>query len=646
MHHSYYQQLALRPLDQDGIDEMLAEWLGSDRSLAGLGQRLAARTGGNPFFLEEVVQALIESGRLEGARGNYRLVVDLDEIEIPATVQNVLAARIDRLAESAKQVLQAAAVIGKEFAESLLERVAGLPKPELAEALRTLVQAEFLYEQALYPELEYAFKHPLTQEVAAATQLRERRRRVHAAVARALEEHCADALDEKAALLAHHWEEAGDALDEKAALLAHHWEEAGDALEAARWYQRSAQWIGMNDPAQSLHHARRIRDLLSDAPDSPEIFELRVGALGVIALHGTRLGLEEGELDGIVEEGNALLSRGGDPGALLVFLVRTGWAFGLQGRTRDAVEISERAMSRIDQSDDAELRALARFALAMMLAYAESVDRSLAVFDEAVDAIGGLGAAEAYPLYPLILSARGWTLACTGRHDEAERALDRAIELAAERGDIVARGVAHGFFAALERWRGTPQSAVAQARQSLEVAEQVASPTGLRQACYQLGHAHYANGQLEEARAALERGLATGRGRYFAAALLSSLAETCAGLGDHGRARETAMEAIAVARATGQPEIAAQLALARALRSAEGLASEQGISSALDRALELAEETGARVYQPRVHEERAELARLRGDDATHQRELREAHRLYTEMGAAGHAERLARELGL
>ncbi len=104
------------------------------------------------------------------------------------------------------------------------------------------------------------------------------------------------------------------------------------------------------------------------------------------------------------------------------------------------------------------------------------------------------------------------------------------------------------------------------------------------------------------------------------------------------------MEAIAVARATGQPEIPAQLALARALRSAEGLASERAIGSALDRVLELIGESGARVYQPRVHEERAELARLRSDEPTRQRELREAHRLYTEMGATGHAERLAKEL--
>jgi hypothetical protein len=126
--------------------------------------------------------------------------------------------------------------------------------------------------------------------------------------------------------------------------------------------------------------------------------------------------------------------------------------------------------------------------------------------------------------------------------------------------------------------------------------------------------------------------------------LLSALAETLAQLGEPDRSRETAQEAIAVAEATGQSEISPQIALARALRLADGLESEAPIAAALGRAEELIEEFGARVYRPQVCEERAESARLRGDKAGIARELREAHRLYTEMGATGHAERVAREL--
>ena len=161
-----------------------------------------ARTKGNPFFIEQVVQTLIESGHLTGARGAYRVTTPVEVLQVPPTVQAVLAAGIDRLAEREKQVLQTAAVIGKTFGETLLPRVLGslaaVEETALGQALSTLIASEFLFEAALYPEVEYSFKHPLTQEVAARSQLRQRRVRVHAAVAQALEE-AGGNLEERAA---------------------------------------------------------------------------------------------------------------------------------------------------------------------------------------------------------------------------------------------------------------------------------------------------------------------------------------------------------------------------------------------------------------------------------------------------------------
>ena len=327
-HRSYFEQLALRPLAPEGIEEMLAEWLGNDSSLIGVAERLAARTAGNPFFVEEVVLALIEAGRLTGERGRYQLVGNSDEIEIPVSVHDVLAARIDRLGERDKQLLQSAAVIGGEFPESLLARVVELPAAELADALRALVQAEFLYQRALYPELEYAFKHPLTQEVAATTQLRERRQRTHESVALALEAHCADALDENAARIAQHWEEAGE------------------LLEAARWYNRAGHWIGFGAPSQTLSLARRVRELLAGGPDSPEVLGLRLEALGWIAVHATRLGHGEDELDAIAEEGGALLSRvSGQPDLEMSYRMSIGMAYHLEGRVADAIAHGEETLA-------------------------------------------------------------------------------------------------------------------------------------------------------------------------------------------------------------------------------------------------------------------------------------------------------------
>jgi class 3 adenylate cyclase/tetratricopeptide (TPR) repeat protein len=625
-HRSYFQQLALRPLDRSGIDEMLREWLGSDPSLRAVRERIAERTAGNPFFIEEVVRALIESGRLEGARGHYRAVADPEEIEIPATVQNVLAARIDRLGGREKQVLQTAAVIGDEFPEPLVERVAGLPRVELSDALRSLLQAEFLWERALYPELEYAFKHPLTQEVAAASLLRERRRRLHALVAGALEERHAGALDEKAALLAHHWEEAGE------------------ALAAARWYHRASDWLGLRDPTLSIDHNRRIGDLLADAPDSRETLELRLEALGWILVQRTRIGLEEGELEALIAQGNALVSRSdADSDLEASFLVSTGFALILEGRIREALECGERAYSLSCASGaDGPFMIRPRGLLISALLHSGFVDRVLELLAPSLADLEGL---EYAYFAPLVYANRGLVLAWAGRIDEALPPLQRAIERATDRGDLAAGGFAHGYQATLERWRGSPQAALAHGRQAVELAEQVGTPTGLKAACYQLGHALLCNGQLDEARAELERGLAIERGRGWEAASLAALAETRAGLGDLEGACEAAREAVAVAEATGQPEIAPRLALARALRCADGPASGPAIESALDRALELVEASGARIHRPEILEERAELARLRGDDAAREHELREARRLYTEMGASGQVARLRATAG-
>jgi class 3 adenylate cyclase len=171
-------QLPLRTLGPDEIRELLNDLLGKDPGLSDLTRNLQERTAGNPFFIEEVVRALAETGKLEGARGAYRLTGPVDSIEIPATVQPLLAARIDRLPEREKQVLQAASVLGDQVAAGVLREMVDLPDDGLDDALRRLVASEFLHEAALYPETEYAFNHPLTQEVAYRSQLGDRRARL------------------------------------------------------------------------------------------------------------------------------------------------------------------------------------------------------------------------------------------------------------------------------------------------------------------------------------------------------------------------------------------------------------------------------------------------------------------------------------
>ena len=204
-----YTALPLRPLDEPSLAALLRDRLGTDPSLAPLAERIPDRAGGNPFFVEELIRDLVESGGLEGERRAFRAADPIDEAALPPTVQAVLAARIDRLSQRDRTVLQAAAVIGHRFTEPLLERVTGLDDKELRAALRALIGADLLV-QSTTTAAGYAFKHDLTQEVAYRSELSERRARIHGAVARALEQQHPDKRDELAALIAHHLEEAGE----------------------------------------------------------------------------------------------------------------------------------------------------------------------------------------------------------------------------------------------------------------------------------------------------------------------------------------------------------------------------------------------------------------------------------------------------
>ena len=207
---TYYTQLRLDPLPPASVDEVLQALLGDGAGaqhaapLQALKQLLIARTEGNPFFLEESVRTLVETGVLVGVPGAYRLAQPVDSLQVPATVQAVLAARIDRLPPEEKRLLQTAAVIGMEVPLPLLQAIAELPDDTLHRGLAHLQAAEFLYETRLFPEREYTFKHALTHEVAYSSLLQERRHALHARIVEALERLAPERLAEQVERLAHH----------------------------------------------------------------------------------------------------------------------------------------------------------------------------------------------------------------------------------------------------------------------------------------------------------------------------------------------------------------------------------------------------------------------------------------------------------
>ena len=207
---TYYTQIRLEPLGKAETEEFLVYLLGTDDSLTTLKQQVLTKTEGTPFFMEEVVQTLVDEQVLKGERGNYRLLQAVTDLHISPTVQGVLAARIDRLAPEEKVLLQQLSVIGRAFPLDLVRRVIAQPEDELYRILSALQHKEFLYKQSAFSDITYLFKHALTQEVAYNSVLIDRRKVLHAQTAQAIEQLFHNRLEEYYSELAHHYSSSGN----------------------------------------------------------------------------------------------------------------------------------------------------------------------------------------------------------------------------------------------------------------------------------------------------------------------------------------------------------------------------------------------------------------------------------------------------
>jgi class 3 adenylate cyclase/tetratricopeptide (TPR) repeat protein len=643
MGKSNYQQLPLSPLGPRVIDELLHGLLGDDTTVLGLRDLICERTGGNPFFVEEVVQSLAESGSVVGGRGAYRLATSVEKIAIPSTVQAVLAARIDRLPEREKQVLQTAAVaaaMGKRFLESLLGRVVRLPGADLAAALSRLQSDEFLYEEGLYPDLEYAFKHPLTQEVAYDAQLSGRRAEVHASVARALEEIHADKLDEQAAALAHHWEQAG-----------------GD-LEAARWHRRAAEWIVTTDAAEALRHARGTRRLVEDAAPGEDSVELELWASVEVVRQAWRVGISADECEATFERGCELARSRGDERSLAVLHVHRSWDKILSREDRaQAVEWGREGLAHARRSGDRGVQLVAASCLILVewnvfgdCRVAETGRRALR--EEPDDLNLGFEHLGFSP-YIFLLGFTGFVESCGGRPRVALVDMERAERLAREHGEFELECYCqYWLIGCVGDLLGDTERGLVCARRALEAAERTPSPMTRVYSNLTGAMAHYWASEFESAvscaEQALEASQETGTGVLDQPEMLAVLAASRMALGELDEARKLSDRAVALAddRQHGVLRALTRRYRLQALLAAEGAATVEEIERVLTELEPWIEERGWGGLQPFASLGRAELARRRGDKTTRERERREAHRLFDDMGSTCHAERLAKELGL
>jgi class 3 adenylate cyclase len=638
MKKSWYQQLPLLPLGPEAVGEFFDDLLGKDTSLGALRERIHQRTGGNPFFIEEVVKSLAESGVLQGGKGSYRLTRSPESVQIPPTVKVVLAARIDRLPEREKAVLQTAAVIGKSFSEPILKRVTDLAETQLLPAVSALRESELVYEEAIYPEAVYAFKHPLTQEVAYGSQLAGRRAEVHAAVARAIEELYPDKLDEQAAVLAHHFEAAGK------------------GLEAARSHRRAAEWAGKTNIAEALRHWQAVRHLLREIPESAEASALAAVTYRSILGLAWRLGGTEEETAAVFAEGRALAERSGDLASVARLVGNYAVVRGNGGSTADFVAGGMEMVRLAEQTDDAGLKLAARFLLAVAYYWAGDLRQVLRYCEEVTAASGddpdlGRDVLLFSPLAGALLM-RGVSLGLAGQVFRGVNALEHAVGVARQAEDLNVLCWSSSFLARVGELGADPRRAEEHAGHAFDAAERTGSTLYRAIAGIGFGVAKTTRRSWVEAASAFDEALAIVRstrvGILLESLILARLTDVHLGRGDSRQALEVANEAISTARRHGamEFELRSHLARARALSHGVGVEAKEEIGKSLIEAEALLKKTGAESWRPFIHEERAMLAHMTGDEAARERELREAHRLFTEIGAPIRAAEVAKELGL
>ncbi len=330
---TYYTQLRVDPLQPTSAEELLQHLLGSNKDLIPLKELLIHRTEGNPFFAEESVRSLVETGFLLGEKRAYRPGLKIDEIRIPSTVQNVLADRIDRLPAEEKRLLQTAAVIGVIVPLRLLRAVAELPEDDLHRYVSHLQTAEFLYETNLFPEMEYAFKHALTTEVAYGALLRERRTLLHGLIVEALEEMTENIPHDHLEKLAHHAFQ-------------------GELWDKAITYSRNAGAKAMSNSAflVALSSYERAFQALEHLPESREKLERQID----LHLDSRNALFLLGDLARIAQHLHAaesLVETLGDRIRMVRVFNFLNSYYGLTGDPELAIRFGQRASALISESD-------------------------------------------------------------------------------------------------------------------------------------------------------------------------------------------------------------------------------------------------------------------------------------------------------
>ena len=510
---SYYGQLRLDPLGGESAESLLDALIGGDDHLADLKRLVIQRTEGNPFFMEETVQAMFENGVLT-RNGHVSLAQPLSSISIPASVKSILAARIDRLSAPNKDLLQTLSIIGKEFPLGLVRKVLDRKEEDLAPMMSELQLGEFIYEQPAFPDVEYVFKHALTQEVAYGSVLVERRKLIHEKTAYALETIYAQQLDDHVTELAHHFSHSSN------------------IEKAITYLVRSAERHGGYE--ETIDRVTKALELLLQLPAGPERdnreIRMRVFLGQVLAAARGFSALELGEHISRLEE---LVGRMTDPQAQYIGLFSQWSVAFARGNLRRAEEVAASllAMTPADATDVRRPSAYQVLGTSQVwrgraLEARDNLERGVELFDHDLDNFLHSSMAPVVPNRCHL----AWAVWICGYPDKAQVRAEEALQLAMRLNRPYSIAFALQYAVSVAHLRRSYESSKPQAESLRTVAREAGFP--IWQACgtASMGRILMEEGNWQQGDPLMREGLLQARnagGELIYLYLLSLYAEAC-----------------------------------------------------------------------------------------------------------------------
>ena len=621
---SHYLQVRIDPLPPASAEMLLGTLLGEDRTLQPLKKLLIEQTEGNAFFLEESVRTLVETNVLVGEHRAYRILRPPGALQIPATAQAIVAARIDRLPQEYKRVLQAASVVGRHVPFSLLEAIAEVSQDILRRSLTYLQAAEFLYERSLFPDLEYTFKHALTHEVAYGGMLQDRRRNLHSQIVETIERLYPDRPTEHVERLAHH------------AVRAEVWDKAAAYLRQA----------GTKAFAQSAHRAAagRFEQALTALGRLPQGRDTIEGMIDVkLALRNALLSV--GEVATVLQhlrDAAVLCDAIGDRGRAAWICAYMSTALWSMGRYSEAVETTLHTQQLAREIGDRQLRVYSDMALTLIYHSLGRYTDGIIAGTTAADAQSGDRLLERFniPSLPSV-AARTWLVSCLAELGEFARAAPlarEALEVARKVGEPWTLVNAYLGLGILHIREGGIGTAIETLDDGLEICRRFNIDVWLGPIALLRGHVATVEGGLDDALTFLSRGLEQVKAsgvRFYHSLGIIWMSEAKLRAGDVDEARHLAEEALRDCQRFGERgNEAYALRLLGDIASRDPQERDAFAEDLYRRALALAESLEMRPLIAQCHLSLGQSAAERDDPMIAVEHLSAAVALFSQLGMA------------